>query len=83
MSQPSDFVYQPEDRVTVEGKEGVWTVKGASGVVGQSPNRYQIQLGLDGAKIDFVTPDRMTLVERPKRDDGGPRLIPARGIMDY
>jgi hypothetical protein len=84
MSEPNDFVYESEDRVTVEGKEGVWTVKGASGVVGQPPTRYQIQLGMDGAKIDFVTPDRMTLVERPKRhDEGGPRLIPARGIMDW
>jgi hypothetical protein len=85
MPEASDFVYQPEDRVKVEGKEGVWTVKGASGVVGQPPTRYQIQLGIDGSKIDFVTPDRMTLAERPKpKDDGlGPRLIPARGIMDY
>jgi len=84
VSEQADFVYEPEDLVTVEGKEGVWTVKGASGVVGQPPTRYQIQLGRDGAKIDFVTPNRMALIERPNRqDEGGPRLIPARGIMAY
>jgi hypothetical protein len=79
-----NVVYQTGDLVAVEGKDGTWTIKGASGVVGQPPSRYQIQLGMDGAKIDFVTPDRITLVERPKpKDDGlGPRLIPARGIMD-
>jgi hypothetical protein len=84
MPEASDFVYQPEDRVMVKDKEGIWTVKGVSGVVGQPPTRYQIQFGMDGAKIDIVTPDRMTLVERPKpKDDGlGPRLTPARGIMD-
>jgi hypothetical protein len=84
MTEANDFVYQAEDLVTVEGKDGVWTVKGSFGVVGQPPTRYQIQLGLDGAKMDWATPDRMTLVERPKpEDDGlGPRLIPARGILD-
>jgi len=84
MSETNDFVYDYEDLVAVEGKDGVWTVKGMSGTVGQPPSRYQVQLGLDGGKIDFVTPDRMTLVERQKRVDTlGPRLIPARGIMDY
>jgi hypothetical protein len=84
MSEAGEFVYQTEDLVKVEGKEGVWTVKGESGVMGQPPSRYQVQLGLDASKIDWVTPDRMTLVERPKpKDDGlGPRLIPERGIMD-
>jgi hypothetical protein len=84
MPEADEFVYQTEDLVTVEGKDGVWTVKGLSGEVGQPPTGYQIQLGLDGSKIDWVTPERMTLVERPKpKDDGlGPRLIPERGIMD-
>lgn len=84
MPETDGFVYEAEDLVKVEGKDGVWTVKGASGVVGQPPNRYQIQLGLDGSKIGWVTPDKMTLVQRPKpKDDGlGPRFIPARGILD-
>ena len=84
MPEADEFVYQAEDLVTVEGKDGVWTVKGLSGVVGQPPTRYQVQLGLDASKIDWVTPEKMTLVERPKpKDDGlGPRLIPERGIMD-
>jgi hypothetical protein len=84
MPEADEFVYQAEDLVTVEGKDGVWTVKGLSGVVGQPPTRYQVQLGLDASTIDWVTPEKMTLVERPKpKDDGlGPRLIPERGIMD-
>jgi len=84
MPEAEGFVYHAEDLVTVEGKDGLWTVKGSSGVVGQPPTRYQVQLGLDGSKIDWVTPERMTLVDRPKpKDDGlGPRLVPERGIMD-
>jgi hypothetical protein len=84
MPEAAGFVYQAEDLVTVEGKDGLWTVKGSSGVVGQPPTRYQVQLGLDGSNVDWVTPERMTLVDRPKpKDDGlGPRLIPERGIMD-
>jgi hypothetical protein len=84
MPEAEDFVYETEDLVNVEGKDGVWTVKGASGVVGQPPTHYRIQFGLDGSKIDYVTPDKMTLVERPQpKDDGlGPRFIPARGILD-
>jgi hypothetical protein len=84
MPEAEGFVFRSEDLVTVEGKDGVWTVKGSAGTAGQPPNHYQIQLGLNGAMIDWVTPDRMTLVDRPKpKDDGlGPRLIPERGILD-
>ena len=84
MAEADDFVYLFGDLVTVEGKDGLWTVQSGGGVVGQPPNRYRIQFGLDGASIAYVTPDKMTLVKRPEpQDDGlGPRFIPARGIMD-
>jgi hypothetical protein len=37
----------------------------------------------DAGKLYMATPDEMTLVEHPATlDNLGPRLIPARGIMD-
>ncbi|WP_158823681.1 hypothetical protein [Granulicella sp. S156] len=84
MSELIDFVYQGNDIVKVEGQDGLWTVKGSFGAVGQPPSRYDLMLGRDASKLNMATPDKMTLVERSTRqDEGGPRLIPARGIMDY
>lgn len=84
MSERSEFVFQGDDIVRVDGHEELWTVKGSFGVLGQPPSRYDLMLGRDASKLSVATPDRMTLVKRPKQqDDGGPRLIPAKGIMDY
>ncbi len=84
MPESNDFVYDPDDVVKVEGKDGLWTVIGSFGVTGQRPSRYDLMLGRDRGKLAMGMPDKMTLVERPKRhDDLGPRFIPARGIMDY
>jgi hypothetical protein len=83
MPETNDFIYQPNDIVSIHGKEGLWTVRGSFGVVGQPPSRYDLMLGRDAGKLCMATPDEMTLVERPTtHDDFGPRLIPARGIMD-
>jgi hypothetical protein len=83
MSETSDFIYEPNDVVSVQGKDGLWIIRGSFGMVGQSPSRYDLMLGRDASKLAMATPDQITLVERPKQhDDFGPRLIPARGIMD-
>ena len=83
MTDTSLNVFQPNDIVSVEGKEGLWTVRGSFGVTGQPPSRYDLMLGRDAGKLDMATPDKMTLVKRPtQHGDFGPRLIPARGIMD-
>jgi len=82
MPESNDFVYQANDIVKVEGRDGLWTVTSPFGVWGQPPSRYDLILGRDAGKLTMATPDKMTLVERPKRgDDGAPRLMPARGII--
>jgi hypothetical protein len=36
--------------VAAEGKDGIWTIEGAFGMVGQPPSRYQIQVEWTGRK---------------------------------
>lgn len=70
--------FESEDRVRVKGQNEVWTVKGYH----QGSDKYQVQLGLDAATLMYVPADDLELVERPKRDDNGPRFVPGRSIME-
>lgn len=69
--------FELEDRVRLKGSKEAWTVKGYH----QGSDKYQIQYGLDGATLKFIAADELELVDRPKRDDDGPRFVPTRSIM--
>jgi uncharacterized protein YodC (DUF2158 family) len=43
--------------------------------------RYLLQLGNDGAKIQWKLEDEIELVAKVKKPDPGPGLVPERGIM--
>jgi hypothetical protein len=72
------MTFEMEDRVRVKGTQEVWTVKGYH----QGVDKYQIQLGLNAATLQFVATNELELVEQPKKDDDGPRFVPTRSIMD-
>lgn len=42
---------------------------------------YLLQLGNDGAKIQWKKEDEIELVAMVKKPDNGPRFVPERGIM--
>lgn len=42
---------------------------------------YLLQLGNDGAAIQWKKEDEIELVAKAKKPDGGPGLVPERGIM--
>lgn len=44
--------------------------------------RYLLQLGNDGAKIQWRMEDELELVAKGKKPNDGPRFVPDRGIMD-
>jgi hypothetical protein len=69
--------FELEDRVRTKDSNDVWTVKGYH----QGSDKYQIQYGLDAATLKFVAADELELVDRPKKDDDGPRFVPTRSIM--
>jgi len=43
--------------------------------------RYLLQLGNDGAAIQWKMEDEIELVAKVKKPDDGPRFVPERGIM--
>ena len=72
------MTFEMEDRVRVKGTSEIWTVKGFH----QASDKYQVQLGLNAATLQFVSANDLELVERSKKNDDGPRFIPTRSIMD-
>jgi hypothetical protein len=70
--------FEMEDRVRVKGSNEVWTVKGYH----QGADKYQIQRGLDAGTLTFIATSELELLERPKKDDEGPRFVPSRSIME-
>lgn len=72
------MAFEMEDRVRIKGTTEVWTVKGYH----QGSDKYQIQLGLDAAMLQFVAASDLELVERRKKSDGDPRFVPSSSIMD-
>jgi len=67
-----------EDRVRIKGTNDVWTVKGHH----QASDKYQIQLGLGAATLQFVSGNDLEFVERPKQNDDSPRFVSTRSILD-
>ena len=43
--------------------------------------RYLLQLGNDGAAIQWRKEEELELVAKAKKPDDGPRFVPERGIM--
>jgi uncharacterized protein YodC (DUF2158 family) len=43
--------------------------------------RYLLQLGNDGAAIQWKMEEEIELVAKVKKPDDGPRFVPDRGIM--
>jgi len=65
------------DRVSVNGREGVWTV------VEERGSLYYVQLGADAGTRELLKSEQLTLIQKAKNpDDDGPRLIPVRGVME-
>lgn len=64
-------------RITNAGPE-VYTIKQAS----SGGPRYLLQLGNDGAAIQWKQENEIELVAKVKKPDEGPRFTPSRGIMD-
>lgn len=64
------------DLVSVEGKEGVWTV------VEERAPLFYVQLGADAGTRELLRAEPLTLIQKAKDpDDDEPRLVPVRGIM--
>ncbi len=65
------------DLVSVNGREGVWTV------VGDRGSLYYVQLGADVGSRELLKSEQLTLIQKTTNpDDDGPRLIPMRGVME-
>ena len=67
------------DIVTVNGEDGaIWEVD----MAGNASPMVRIIKNRNAATWRMIDRADLTLVAKPATDDGSPRLIPARGILD-
>jgi hypothetical protein len=65
------------DLVSLKDETGLWKIVGLR----DDEPRFEVQLGLDAATKKFAASDKLTIIQKAKRDDDGPRIIPTRSIM--